>query len=284
MIIVNGKELTVETFPNGESLIRTGFDFTGLKKVFITLSYEDDRDLINLMFLKKHLDDRMVGKERIKLILRVLYMPYSRMDRVEKGSYRVFTLKHIADFINDLNFDSVRVHEPHSDVTPALLNRCVVIDKTLQLTEMLINELDFRGKDDYIVFPDATADKRYNHKLKWRNTLTCNKHRDFETGKIESLDISGKKPTKPFRAIIVDDLCSRGGTFMLTAQKLKEMGATEIHLVVTHCEDSIHDGDILKTNLINCVHTTNSILVNTEHEKLSVADTINNINSDRCQL
>ena len=77
--------------------------------------------------------------------------------------------------------------------------------------------------------------------------------------------------SKEFKAIIVDDLCSKGGTFILTASKLREMGATEIYLVVTHCEDTIFSGDILKTDLIKKVYTTNSIL-SKEHEKIELTE------------
>ena len=56
---------------------------------------------------------------------------------------------------------------------------------------------------------------------------------------------------------------------MLTAKKLKEMGAKDIYLVVTHCEDTIFEGDILKTDLIKNVFTTDSILTK-KHEKLVV--------------
>lgn len=273
MIIVNGKELNVERFPNGESMIREiDNEVYYMNRIVVTLKYEDDRDLINLMLVKKHIDETIIGNF-IATKLNLTYMPYSRMDRVE-NTYQVFTLKHIAEFINNLNFDVVEILEPHSDVTPALIKHAVVNNKSIKIAERVWNELDFEEGEDYLVFPDATADKRYN-KGWWKTTLTCNKHRDFDTGKILSLEVNGNIPTKPFRAIIVDDLCSRGGTFMLTAQKLKEMGATEIHLVVAHCEDSIHDGDILKTDLIERVHTTNSILTNTKHEKLEVSDVVN---------
>ena len=56
---------------------------------------------------------------------------------------------------------------------------------------------------------------------------------------------------------------------MLTGSRLRDMGASEIYLVVTHCEDTIFKGDILKTDLIKKVYTTDSIL-NKEHKKIKV--------------
>ena len=56
---------------------------------------------------------------------------------------------------------------------------------------------------------------------------------------------------------------------MLTASKLKEMGATQIYLAVTHCENTIFEGDLLSSDLITKIYTTNSIL-NKEHKKIKV--------------
>ena len=59
--------------------------------------------------------------------------------------------------------------------------------------------------------------------------------------------------------LIVDDICSRGGTFTRTAKALKAAGAKSICLYVTHCENTIEKGDILTDGLIDTVYTTKSI-------------------------
>ena len=63
----------------------------------------------------------------------------------------------------------------------------------------------------------------------------------------------------PFRVLIVDDICSRGGTFFYSAQKLKEAGATDIYLYVTHCENTILEGELIKSGLVTRIFTTDSI-------------------------
>lgn len=70
-------------------------------------------------------------------------------------------------------------------------------------------------------------------------------------------------------AIIVDDLCSKGGTFVTTAKALKEKGINEISLVVTHCANTIFNGELLTTNYIEQIITTDSILTK-EHSKIKV--------------
>jgi phosphoribosylpyrophosphate synthetase len=63
-------------------------------------------------------------------------------------------------------------------------------------------------------------------------------------------------------AIIVDDLSSRGGTFIGSAQALRKAfpNIEEIVLCVTHCENTIYDGEVLTGTDITKVFTTNSIL------------------------
>ena len=68
---------------------------------------------------------------------------------------------------------------------------------------------------------------------------------------------------------IIDDICSRGGTFYHSAKKLKEHGANDIYLYVSHCENTILEGDLLKGDLIKRVYTTDSIFIKS-HEKIEV--------------
>ncbi len=47
------------------------------------------------------------------------------------------------------------------------------------------------------------------------------------------------------------------------------MGAGEIYLVVTHCENTIFEGKLLDSDLITGIYTTNSIL-SKDHKKIKV--------------
>lgn len=267
MILLNGQELHFKTFPNGETLVDEKeiieiWKINRLGKKVITFKYENDSDLIKLLFIKKYMDTYF---NDIKL--KILYMPYSRMDRIE--GYSAFTLKYIAEFINSMNFSRVEIIEPHSDVTSALINNCKVEFPTIKMFNDVKNIFEFNENEDYAYFPDAGADKRYSNLIKVNNQLVGFKHRDFETGRITSLQVIGETDLTGKKVIMIDDLCSRGGTFMLGAEQLKKMGASEIYLVVGHCEDTIFDGDILKTDLINKVFTTKSI-INKTHEKIKI--------------
>ncbi|MGL5086311.1 MAG: ribose-phosphate pyrophosphokinase [Clostridium sp.] len=262
MIYLNKERVEVSKFPNGEILINS----ENLKLISgnneIKVKFENDEDITHLIFLKGHLDEL-----RVKCDLILPYMPYSRMDRTE--GMRVFTLKHLCRLINNLRFESVTIYEPHSDVCTALLDRVKIIDMSKILAKEVLEKLKNSEEEVYLVYPDAGAAKRYGKDINYEKILTANKERDFKTGYINKLEINGVTSEAKFKAVIVDDLCSRGGTFILTAEKLKEMGATEISLIVTHCENTIFDGDILKTDLITKVYTTDSI-INREDEKIKI--------------
>lgn len=256
MIHVNYEPVEFTTFPNGETKMNAESFVTNLSKDkldIVSFKYENDGDLIRLLFVKEILD-----MYHSKAVLVILYMPYSRMDRSENGS--PFTLKYVTKFINNLSFHEVVVLEPHSDVTPALIDNCEVKYPTDYLLEKAMEEQDFeqKNKGDYLFFPDAGAQKRY-HANGWKN-LVGYKHRNFETGEIESFQVVGQIPDQPFRAIIVDDLSSYGGTFVASAEQLRKLGATEIYLVVGHAEENILKGKIFETDLIDKVYTTNSII------------------------
>lgn len=263
MLKLNGFELGVKQFPNGETLVN-GDEIVVHMADFntITWKYENDGDLIKLMFVKSYLDDR-----RVACALTIYYMPYSRMDRVEGTS--AFTLKYVSGFINRLNFETVTIIEPHSDVSLALIDRSIGRYPTIQLLERVVAEVGFNPVQDYLFYPDAGAQKRYS-KVDGYKQLVGFKVRDFQTGQIKSLDVVGNVDGGGFKAIIIDDLCSYGGTFIRSAEKLREIGASEVYLLVGHCEHSIYKGELLKTTLIDKVFTTNTILEKSEHEKIHV--------------
>ena len=252
MIKFNGNTVIFESFPNGESRLLTD-NIKDLMFNRISFKYEGDSDLIKLMLLKNHLDDLNINK--VNLV--IYYMPYSRMDRSENKS--PFTLKYISNFINSLNFTDIKVIEPHSDVTNALLNKVEPLYINFDLLPRVLKDVNFDLDVDYLFYPDAGAQKRYS-KLKGYKHLVGYKNRDFRTGEIKQLDVIGETPTKGFKAVIVDDLSSYGGTFMFSAEKLNELGASEIYLLVAHAENSIFEGKIFRSNLINKVFTTDTIL------------------------
>lgn len=280
MLKINGVEISNNVYPNGESAIigneileayRESSNTKYRQYNEIELIYEDDSDLMRLMFIKKFLDDNTDAD----IYLRMKYIPYSRMDRVEGNS--VFTLKYFCEFINNLNFKVIFITEAHSEVSLALLNNVVHKSTSLMLLEIAMEELDFDVNKDYIYYPDATSNRRYSKHINIKNELIGLKKRNFETGKLESLNIVGdipKEDVKDSKVIMIDDLCSFGGTFAWGSEKLQELGfkPENIYLVVGHCENSIFNGKLLRDEVrpIKTVFTTNSMLRDEELEKEAI--------------
>ncbi len=258
MIYLNGIEITDKQFPNGElnllAIEEAILARKGYRMNHFVFKYEDDKDLMALYFAKKQIDLRTSDVATLS----IAYQPYSRMDRAETPQ-TPFMLKFVCEFINNMNFKKVEVFEPHSDVTGQLLNNFVKRDVVLELLPSVMNNIGFNSNKDFIVYPDETSFKRYGS-IDVENKLFAKKKRDFATGHITDLEIVGETNNEPFNALIVDDLCSRGGTFLLNAEKLKERGANKIYLLVGHCENTVFEGEVFSSGLIDKVFTTNSIL------------------------
>lgn len=248
MITFNGSPVPLTKFPNQETCIAKPFFSEAKldKGNRIVLQYESDEELFQLLLIRKAL--------WFPCELHITYFPYSRMDR--KSDAYIFTLKTVTKFINWMDWDKVVIYEPHSDVTPALLNKCKIVD----IIPKLLAKTDFDITKDFVLYPDAGAYKKYSEAIKSQDELVGIKKRDFTTGRITEMQITVMDIEKAGnRVFVIDDLCSKGGTFIMAAEAVRKMGATKVFLVVAHCEETIVKGKILETDLIDKVYTTTSI-------------------------
>lgn len=259
MIRLNGQEVALGSFPDGTLLIKQ--PIPPQPQHHISWFYQNDRELVALIYLVGHLKSH--GYEDLHLTMP--YIPNARQDRV-KGGEDVFTLKYFSQVINALGFRTVRVLDPHSNVSEALIDR-VIVEKPQPYIQQVIQTIrQATGQTPSMFYPDEGAGKRYSGMVSLPYAFGIKK-RDWQTGKILGLDVAGDVDSIRGRDIlIVDDICSRGGTFYFAARRLKELGAKNIYLYVTHCENTILEGDLLTCGLIKRVYTTNSLL--TAHHAL----------------
>ena len=255
MIKLNSEELNLGSFPDGTLLIKMASEVSNASEVTIEWHYENDRELVALIFLTKHLHAHGVSK----VYLYMPYIPNARQDRV-KGAEDVFTLKYFSEVINGLDFASVTVLDPHSNVSEALINH-IKVESPKRYVEAVIKKIaDEEGELPMMFYPDEGASKRYSGMVELPYAFGIKK-RDWKTGKILGLDAAGEVSEIAGKNIlIVDDICSKGGTFYYSAKKLKELGARNIYLYISHCENSILEGELIKSGLLKKVFTTDSIL------------------------
>ncbi len=262
MIKINGEPIQIGQFPDGTMLTKIEVPKTEI--THMEWFFEEEKETVALWYLVSHL--RANGCEKIELYMP--YIPNARQDRV-KEEKDIFTLKYFANLINSLNFHRVTVLDPHSSVSEALFDR-ICVQRPKHLIETVIKKIEEEeGSKPFLFYPDEGAGKRYSSMIKLPYVFGIKK-RDWETGQIQGLDISGDVQSIVQRdVLIVDDICSKGGTFIFSAKKLKELGVKHIYLYITHCENTILEGEVLTEGLFQRVYTTNSIFTK-EHSKIEV--------------
>ncbi|KVP17135.1 ribose-phosphate diphosphokinase [Burkholderia ubonensis] len=193
-------------------------------------------DIMDLMLATDAVRRMIPAGSVLRLVLP--YVPYARQDRVavegEPLSAKVF-----CNLINALAFDDVEIWDPHSDVTPALLNN-VRMRSTRDLMQSTFGHKGcaYLLRECAFVAPDAGARKRVSALAKAFNTdvVFADKKRDPVSGKLSGAQVQGDLPSRPL--LVVDDICDGGGTFIELARVLREKMTAPfnqpLYLYVTH--------------------------------------------------
>ena len=254
MISINHQELAQEHFPDGTLHLKTPVIYPD-STVHIAWNYENDAELFTIICLAR----KYVSQTKV---LTMPYLPHARMDRIKNYDTEVFTLKYFCDTINDLKFDRVIILDAHSNVGPALLNNCENKDIRNEMNYAISDIIQRTGHEDNVVlfFPDEGSMKRYSgfSPLPYGFGI---KQRDWETGRIKGLKIQSDIDLRGKNVLIVDDICSYGGTFAHSTKALCEAGVNKIYLYVTHCEENILKGAIFNDPecKIEGIYTTTSL-------------------------
>lgn len=223
-------------FPDGQPHIKldvsqaNGHDRSGPLRVLTRLN--NPNDLLLALFVKNALD--YLGFTHIEL--HVSYLLAARMDRVMLDG-EPFSLKVVAAVLNQANFKKVKIFDPHSEVSTAVIDRSYVVTNH-QFAKDALDDYTRRysGERVCLVSPDAGALKKV-HKLAGflgvDNVIECMKERDVRTGALTNFKTTAERLDGQ-ACCIVDDICDGGGTFAGTARMLKDKGAGRVSLVVSH--------------------------------------------------
>ena len=283
MIYLNGKKINFIDFPNKERRLDLPKEMVNMDVYNVVNNvywkYNGDASIFELLLL-----DDAIRSYKETYNLYIGYMPYSRMDRTENEG-TAFSLDIMTTLLtqNLWAISKVFILDPHSEVTLKQLNRKSKqnldynfakefeyldhwFDETTQSYSFAKDVIDYTKlniKNAWFVFPDKGAAKRYNAN-DYPNVIVCEKVRDFATGKIQTIKAHiNKQTTTPDEhapLIIIDDLCSYGGTFVGAVKAIEnDLGITSKNnwLIVTHAEEAMTQGNIPKT--FQKVFTTDSI-------------------------
>lgn len=274
MLYLNDNEVKFIILPNQEKRLDLPLEFiNNLHENIVLWTYETDASIFELLLF-----DEVMAKLEHRYKLVIGYMPYSRMDRVHEAN-TAFSLKVIVQLLSEQTsaLEEVFVLDPHS---PETLNK-------FKEFGMKVQEIDYSLADEvmefanvnldktWIVFPDKGAANRYDY-YKYPNVIICEKTRNFATGAIESVKVETSSNTfitkemKP-NLIVIDDLCSYGGTFIKVLEAIEkhpDINFDEAWLIVTHAEKAMEEGKILEK--YDKVFCTDSISVPAESKDMTV--------------
>ncbi len=256
--IFNGGEPHLKISPAALAAIDTS-----KTPVCITVQARSSNDIVLVLLAADAL--RRLGFREIELF--IPYFPAARQDRVmvpgEPLSVKVFST-----MINAAGFQKTTVFDPHSEVTPALIDHC----RTISNHDFIRNVVAQIADADRLtlVAPDAGSAKKIHHlaaALGWERVVQCDKIRELSTGKLSgaqvfSDDLGGAD------CLVVDDICDGGGTFIQLAAALREKNAGRLFLAVSH--GIFSRGTEILTAHFEQIFTTDSFFNGVENERVSV--------------
>lgn len=229
--LINSQKLPSFKFSGGEVQVNVkGLNvFEEGEIIEVTALLYDSADIME-MIMGIDAIRRMAHNPKIHLV--IPYFPYGRQDRVcNRGE--AFGLEIMAKMVNQLGCEMVTIFDPHSSITEDLVKNCFIIKQK----DMILNsQVERKIFEDglQLVSPDAGAlSKVLETSVALKiDLIPCLKKRDPQTGKILKTKIKGQVRGKDL--IILDDICDGGRTFVELGKKLKEAGARNLYLYVTH--------------------------------------------------
>lgn len=225
--LTNQTGCKITTFPDGEKHVTLNeLDRNQPVSIYCRITCADD------LFCLMQIGDVLKRQEMIIHTLFISYLMSSRCDRLFDIN-RPFSLKLVANIINDIGALNVTIVEPHSDISILLIKKSGGIFTTYDFFRAEILHGN-KGLDIVIALPDKGAKRRYGFNTNLP-TVTCNKVRDPESGKLLSFEVETEDvDCKDKDIVLMDDLCDGGGTFLGLAPKLRELAPKSLSLLVTH--------------------------------------------------
>lgn len=247
----NNKIIAVKTrqFSGGERHVQFEADELTQRQgqVYIQAKIKNSQDLMDYLLI-----ENVLMNQGLTINLEIPYFPYARQDRI-CATGQAFSLDIMTKLLN-INTEqfpkqrhSIKVWDVHSVVSEKLLGENTLFNKVInvQPSEIILKSQALTdiltAQDTVLICPDAGAKQRTQgiadvinaHRASNIEIVYCEKNRDPVTGKIQNshvnaTDLSGKT------AVITDDICDGGATFIGIAEELKKLNCQHVVLYVTH--------------------------------------------------
>jgi ribose-phosphate pyrophosphokinase len=222
-------DVELSTFPNDETYCRYMESIRGAD-VFIvqTGSPPVDKNLMELVLMIQAA--KLASAKRITAV--VPWFPYSRQDRKAKPREPI-SARLVSDMLQLAGVDRVLTMDLHAGQIQGFFTIPVDHMTALQLFATHFRDLGLTGDGVVAVAPDAG---RAKHAVRFAEMIEgsfaiMHKMR-VAADQVEVTEVTGKVRDRV--AIVGDDVSTTGRTLIAGAKALKDHGATEVNVFVTH--------------------------------------------------
>ena len=231
-------EIDLETFANGETYCRYNESIRGADVFLVQTGCRPiDENLMELLFMIQAA--KLASAKRITAVMPLF--PYARQDRKAKPREPI-SGRLVADMLQLAGADRVLTMDLHAGQIQGFFTIPVDHMTALPLFARHFRDLGLSGEGVVSVAPDAG---RAKHALKFAEMIGADFAIMHKTrpahDEVAIVDVTGRVRDKI--AVVGDDVTTTGGTQIAGAKVLKEHGATEVWMFVTH---SLLDAETLR--------------------------------------
>jgi ribose-phosphate pyrophosphokinase len=222
-------EIELHTFGNGETYVRFDESIRGADLFLVqTGCHPVDQNLMELLLMIQAA--KLASAKRITAV--IPWFPYARQDRKAKPREPI-SARLVADMLQLAGADRVLTMDLHAGQIQGFFTIPVDHMTSLPLFARHFRDLGLTGEGVVSVAPDAG---RAKHAVRFAEMIDADfaiMHKTRPAHDIVSVtEVTGRVRDKV--AIIGDDITTTGGTLIAGAQALKEHGATDVYVFVTH--------------------------------------------------
>jgi ribose-phosphate pyrophosphokinase len=231
-------EIELETFANGETYGRYCESIRGADVFLVQTGCQPvDRNLMELLLMIQAA--RLASAKRITAV--IPWFPYSRQDRKAKPREPI-SGRLVADMLQLAGADRVLTMDLHAGQIQGFFTIPVDHMTALPLFAQHFRDRGLTGEGIVSVAPDAG---RAKYALRFAEMIEAEFAIMHKTrpahDQVEMTEVTGR--VRDRIAIVGDDVTTTGGTQIMGAKALREHGATEVWMFVTH---SLLDADALE--------------------------------------
>ena len=260
-------KVEVKHFADGETLVELGESVRGKRCYIIQSTCKPVNDTLMEVLICL---DAMRRSSAAEVTCIIPYFGYARQDR--KASPRQpITAKLVASMLEEAGANRVVTFDLHAAQIQGFFH-CPVDDlTTVPMMGQYFRRKNFNPDDVVVVSPDHGGVKRARNLAEMLGTqLAIIDKRRPRPNVVEACTVIGDVRDKD--VIIVDDICDTGGSLIAASNILKENGAKDIYVCITHGLFSNNAALRIQDSPIKEIVCTNTIIP--PAEELSQTDKI----------